>query len=45
MQIDCATTYSQCYESPYKTILNKVIAKRRWFIYSLFSVHSIFILF
>ncbi len=29
MQIDCATTYSQCYESPYKTILNKVIAKRR----------------
>ncbi len=45
MQIDCATTYSQCYESPYKTILNKVIAKRRWFIYSLFCLHSIFILF
>jgi hypothetical protein len=29
MQINCGTTYSQCYESPYKTILNKVIAKRR----------------
>jgi len=29
MQIDCPTTYSQCSESPYKTVLNKIVAKRR----------------
>jgi len=28
MQIDCNTTYSTCYESPYKTIINRFVAKR-----------------
>lgn len=29
MQIDCATTYDKCYESPFKTIVDKFVAKKK----------------
>jgi len=29
MQIDCATTYELCYESPFKTLTDRFIAKRK----------------